>query len=181
MSHFVSQSWFFSENFHLWTQRALGPPSDGAYHIFQPASDRSDHIFECTRRASVNATEKRGQTIKIIFVHIISRWTYHNGARLRRVVNLLELADHLTARVLRGALVERIEIELEVLGRFGKPERITPNVAGHGTIEPGRTHGARVPQLLARQVKQNERFASVSLLPLFRSFDRSGLSLEFIT
>lgn len=40
--------------------RALGPPSDGAYHIFLPASDRSDHIFECARRASVNATEKRG-------------------------------------------------------------------------------------------------------------------------
>ena len=69
---------------------------------------------------------------------------------MRRVVNLLELADHVAARVLRGALVERIEIELEVLGRLGQSERVESAVSRHASIEPRRSFGARTPELSFR-------------------------------
>lgn len=58
-SSIVSQSWFFLPLPSLDRARSYQIP----YHIFLPDSDRShhdDHIFEFTRRASVNATEKRG-------------------------------------------------------------------------------------------------------------------------
>lgn len=51
-------------------------------------------------------------------------YTYHKRARLRLGVGLLELADHVTRRVLRRGAVEGVEAELEVLRRLTERERV---------------------------------------------------------
>lgn len=44
--------------------------------------------------------------------------------------------DHVAGLVLRQVLVQRVEIELQILRRLPEPERVEPTVPHHGPVEP---------------------------------------------
>lgn len=67
-------------------------------------------------------------------------------------------ADDVTSKVLGQVLVQRVEVELQVLGRLPQAKGVEAVVADQRSVEPGRGHGSRVPQ---RAVRVHGRLAGL--------------------
>lgn len=54
--------------------------------------------------------------------------------------------DQLTRLVLRQVLIQRVQVELQVLGGFAQPERVEPVVPNQAPVQPLGRLRARVPE-----------------------------------
>ena len=88
--------------------------------------------------------------------------TYHDGPFGGLVVHLLQLADDASDGVDRGALVQGIKLELEVLHGLGKPGGVETGVTREGAIQVRRRLGVGIPSVPQRAVRAD---VSLALAP----------------
>lgn len=69
------------------------------------------------------------------------------GLKRRRihVRHLHPRPDHVSGHILGQVLVQRVQLELQVLRGLGEPERVEPSVAYQGSVQPLRWLGPREP------------------------------------